>query len=429
MPARKWWIALLVLAASAIGWILGRAGAPAPAEPTTASPPRAGQAEPAPERRTVHGQTTSAEALTALAYVDGTVDPEREKTGVLLHRRDETSPGANLYCSRDLRTAFLLDLDGSILKRWRFPHRGLDHCELLPDGSILGLIQDRAVIQVDGDSKVVWSHESEVHHSFFRTAAGELWILARRPRKVAGLHPRQRVYEDRIEILDPSGRLIREISLLDAFLASPYRFLLPSVADRELPPEQPGREPVLDLLHANQVEVFDGSLASRSPLFARGNFLVSFRNISAVALFDAGASRILWLWGPSNLAYPHHPSVLPSGNLLIFNNGTRESEVLELDPLQLSVVWRYRPGPEFFTATRGSCQRLPNGNTLITESNKGYVFEVNGKGEKVWVWANPLFLEGNKRAYVWRMERYGPERLTFLRPDGAGATPGRAASE
>lgn len=429
MSVRKWWIALLVLATGAIGWVVGRGYGPRPTEPAaTASPPPALD-EPAAERRTMHGQTTSAEALTALAYVDGTVDPEREKTGVLLHRPEAVSPGANFYCSRDLRSALLLDLDGSILKRWRFPQRGLDHCELLPDGSVLGLIQDRAVIRVDGDSKVLWSHESEVHHSFFRTADGELWVLARRPRKVPELHPRQRVYEDRIEVLDLQGRLLREISLLDAFLASNYRFLLPSVADQDLPPEQAGREPVLDLLHANQVEVFDGTLAPRSPLFARGNFLVSFRNVSALAIFDASASRVLWLWGPSNLAYPHHPSVLHSGNLLVFNNGTRESEVLELDPLRLSVVRRYRPGPEFFTATRGSCQRLANGNTLITESNKGYVFEVDPKGEKVWVWANPLFLEGSKRAYVWRMERYGPERLTFLRPGGARATPGPGASE
>jgi len=37
----------------------------------------------------------------------------------------------------------------------------------------------------------------------------------------------------------------------------------------------------------------------------------------------------------------------------------------------------------------GSCQRLPNGNTLITESNPGRAFEVTPDQKIVWEYINP----------------------------------------
>ena len=51
------------------------------------------------------------------------------------------------------------------------------------------------------------------------------------------------------------------------------------------------------------------------------------------------------------------------------------------------------------------CQRLPNGNTLITEADTGRVFEVTRKGEVVWEfgnkWGSPTAFMGEAiyRAY------------------------------
>jgi len=39
----------------------------------------------------------------------------------------------------------------------------------------------------------------------------------------------------------------------------------------------------------------------------------------------------------------------------------------------------------------GYAQRLPNGNTLITESSFGRFFEVTKQGEIVWEYVNPFF--------------------------------------
>jgi hypothetical protein len=393
----------------AFGLLLGLAAC------SEAPPPSASQTG-AVDRETVHGAAPP-RSLEALPYVDGTFDPAQEKRGVLLHLPQKASAGLNLYCSRELGAALLLDMAGEIVHRWRFPSKGVDHCEALPDGGVLGLVQDRAVVALDRSSKVLWTHRAEVHHGFHRQADGTLWVLARRPSSRPDLHPTLRVYDELLQVLDGDGRLLREHSLLDAWLASPYRFLLPEVADRTFPGAR--NEPVLDLLHANHVEVLDGALEARSPLFARGNLLVSLRNLSAIAFLDPKAEQVLWVWGPNNLVYQHHPSLLPTGRILLFNNGVSESEVLEVDPVSSRVPWRYRAGSDFFSATRGSCQRLANGNTLVTESNTGYVFEVTPTGEKVWEWANPLILPGGKRAFVWRMTRLPLGSLPF--PAGAPA--------
>jgi len=60
-----------------------------------------------------------------------------------------------------------------------------------------------------------------------------------------------------------------------------------------------------------------------------------------------------------------------------------------------------------FRSTRaggGAAQRLSNGNTLITESDEGRVFEVTKGGERVWSYMNSD-RAGGKRATIYRMTR------------------------
>jgi hypothetical protein len=65
--------------------------------------------------------------------------------------------------------------------------------------------------------------------------------------------------------------------------------------------------------------------------------------------------------------------------------------VLEFDPRTRAVTWSYEGSAEdpFDSATGGSVQRLPNGNTLITESDGGRAFEVTPSREIVWEYYNP----------------------------------------
>jgi hypothetical protein len=133
-----------------------------------------------------------------------------------------------------------------------------------------------------------------------------------------------------------------------------------------------------------------------------------------VVVTDPEASRILWSWGPGTLTYQHDPSYV-GGNLLVFDNGIRQSRVLEIDPHSLDVRWQYGPEKGFFTRTRGSSQRLPNGNTLIIESDSGYAFEVTPEGRTVWAFANPEIDDKGLREALWSMRRLSAEELPWLR--------------
>src|SRR3546814_3637783 len=67
------------------------------------------------------------------------------------------------------------------------------------------------------------------------------------------------------------------------------------------------------------------------------------------------------------------------------------SRILEFDPETMDIVWRYvgtadRP---FDSSIRSTVERLPNGDTLITESNGGRLFEVAGDGRIVWEYLHP----------------------------------------
>jgi len=105
---------------------------------------------------------------------------------------------------------------------------------------------------------------------------------------------------------------------------------------------------------------------------------------------------------PSVLSHQHAPVALDNGNILAFDNGNFRtgkhvafSRVLEIDPASNEVVWQYADElvNAFYTAYMGSAQRLPNGNTHVTESATGRLFEVTPAGEVVWEYVIPWFAE------------------------------------
>jgi hypothetical protein len=130
----------------------------------------------------------------------------------------------------------------------------------------------------------------------------------------------------------------------------------------------------------------------------------------------------------------HCPSELPDGKLLLFDNGTfRDGEnvpysrVIEVDRRTRAITWEYRDSPpeNFFTALMGAAQRLANGNTLITESMFGRVFEVDRDRRVCWEYVVPYFSayhdEETARLFpevtnaVFRAYRYTPDEVPWLR--------------
>jgi hypothetical protein len=101
--------------------------------------------------------------------------------------------------------------------------------------------------------------------------------------------------------------------------------------------------------------------------------------------------------------------------MLLFDNhhAPGQSEVIEFDPFSQQVLWSYTGTTDklFYTANCGSSERLPNGNTLITESNNGRAFEVTPDKTIVWEFYNPHRVGQNIEfiATLFEVIRLGPE--------------------
>jgi len=356
--------------------------------------------------------------LQTLGYLSGYQrKPNRE--GVTVYNKDKACKGYNLYLSGcnpfsvHSKQVFLIDMEGNILHSW---HPLLDkelmdtnwrRAYLYKNGDLLVIIENSVLVKLDKDSNIKWVYRGNPHHDLFVDKDGNIYVLKIKARVIPKYDPKKPVYDDFICILSPAGYELRCISILSCIEHSSYGFLLDRI-----------KQEYGDILHTNTIEVLDGRLAKKSPAFKKGNVLISIRNLNTVCIVDLELGKVVWaltdLW-----KYQHQPTILENGNMLVFDNnptledikairnfkyflkdykslpdtvkGSAFSRVIEINPFSKKVVWEYRGEKNFpfYSFVLGSAQRLPNGNTLITESVAGRAFEVTKEKEIVWEFINP----------------------------------------
>ena len=168
--------------------------------------------------------------------------------------------------------------------------------------------------------------------------------------------------------------------------------------------------------------MLDGRFADRAPWLKRGNVLTSFLVLDTIAVVDMETDTVVQAWMGS-FRDQHDPKLLDNGNFLLFDNrgGGIASSVMEFDPVTGDMKWEYRGDEDdpFCTETCGTTQRFANGNTLITESDRGRAFEVDRRGEIVWEFFNP-YRAGESQEFVAAildMQRLPPDfPLDWARP-------------
>ncbi len=188
------------------------------------------------------------------------------------------------------------------------------------------------------------------------------------------------------------------------------------------------------------------------------NVVISSRQASIVAIVARDGS-VVWQLGPDfsrgetlrdigQVIGQHHAHIVPeglpgAGNMLIFDNGGSSgygapsaiapnglgiyaratSRVLEINPVTLELVWSYQ-APNFFSTNISSAQRLPNGNTLITEGAPGRIFEVTADRAIVWEYMSPFFGGPRSTNSVYRAYRLPYEWIPQLRaPEEVAVAP------
>jgi len=150
----------------------------------------------------------------------------------------------------------------------------------------------------------------------------------------------------------------------------------------------------MDWTHSNSV-FFDENSES---------VFVSVRNLSRITKIDYASKELIWNMGQTdfmneiyfeedlNFSQQHSVQVLDNGNLLFFDNhrylSPELSRCIEVSydesDYSVEIVWEHVLPEELFTGSRGECDRLANGNTLITVGRTGNTLEVTSDNEVVW---------------------------------------------
>ncbi len=360
--------------------------------------------------------------LASIGYAGDTALAPTAHSGVTKHDSARAHPGMNLYISGHASEAVLMDMDGRVRHRWSVDfdvlwpgyeppdyvritgHQYWRRVHAFPNGDLLALHEGIGLVKLDHDSTVRWKRRDNYHHDFAVTGDGLIYALNRtmEPRAAtSGEEPF--LMEPILSVLSADGDELRRIPLLPCFENSSYAPMLNRL---------PGSG---DLFHENTIQVFDGSLAERSPLFAAGNVLISIWTLDVIAIINPDEQRVLWaltgLWRRQ-----HESTLLPDGNLIVFDNrGNRGgSRILEFDPFTQEIAWTYAPEnpADFHSEWCGGLQRLSNGNTLITETNAGRAFELTPSHEIVWEFINPNQTNSQNTtliASLWKVTRLPKE--------------------
>jgi len=386
------------------------------------------------------GSDKSEDNLKALRSVPYTTVTKGEsdpaKAGVVRFKPSKSYRGYNLYCSTLTSEVVLMDMTGTVVNTWAYPDgpaRVWDFARMLDNGDVIVIRKFHDVIKLDWNSQLVWRNDLKSHHEITFLPDSTIYVIGREVHE----HRRLRVRFPAIVRLSECGKEIErwstfanleeikrkfdQSSFIDTILDS---LIADGVDPKTWEPLSAHAESVkaeidawprrYDQFHMNTISIIpDTPLGRSDPRFGEGNLLICFRNVNQIAVLEKDTKEILWVWGEGNLDWPHHPTMLESGNILIFDNGARKrkhTRLIELNPLTEEIEWEYvgDPPETFYTPERGSSQRFPNGNTLVCEGDRGRCFEITGEGEIVWEWYNPG-MRSRHRGQVYRMERIPPE--------------------
>jgi len=208
-----------------------------------------------------------------------------------------------------------------------------------------------------------------------------------------------------------------------------------------------------DWMHINSISTLGPNkwFDNGDQRFHPDNIIWDGRETNIIAIIDKTTGNIAWKIGPDYNAGKalielgwiigqHHAHMIPKGlpgegNILVYDNGgwagygapnpgaptgiknaLRDySRVLEFDPTTLEIIWQHTPkeagflhptdSNRYYSPFISSAQRLPNGNTLITEGSGGRIVEVTADHQVVWEYISPYWGGLMKMNMVYRAYR------------------------
>lgn len=334
------------------------------------------------------------------------------KAKLNINNTGKTFKGFTLYSVSGTAEVLLFNMNGEIVHTWNVD---AERARLLPNGNLLVLHGTKwgkdvepwkglrtKIREYDWDGNIVWEHTANdvAHHDLVRLTNGNTIFLRRT------ILPKQ--YKSKITDIKKRALDIRADSIIEIDSKGKTKWIWHTYEHldlnscgrrecREIDAEQ-SRGKLKDWTHVNTVTVIPENkwYDNGDMRFKPGNIIFLPRNFWTIYIIDKESGKIVWEYGgdyKGGISGGHEAHMIPkgfpgAGSILVLDNGAKvhrgESFVLEINPISSKLEWIYDVGTKFFTGTRGSIQRLPNGNTLIVEDNTGRVFEVTKSKETVW---------------------------------------------
>jgi len=374
------------------------------------------------------GEAERIEQLSAIGYLAGGQQAD-DSGGVSQHDPQRTAAGLNLVTSGHGPVALLLDMDGEVVHEWRadfaqvFPnHPKPGHgkeprqnywrdARLFPNGDIVVIWELLGLFKLDRDSRLLWAVPEPAHHELQLAESGEIVHLQAERRMIQGI-AEKRAIEDFIVVRDGGGKEIRRVAMSDALRNVSWPRLRKEfwvrAKERGYRLNEKNRH---DPFHTNSLWLLTPAEAARlGDSFRAGDALVSMAMLDTIAIFDIEKGVTRWSQqGPFGMQHGPRPTL--DGGIVLFNNflTAARSSVLTLDPRSRRVLREYT-GPKskpLFSRRSGRIQVLPNGNTLVVETEGGRALEITSQGETVWEFRTPFRSgdAGDKVASLYSLER------------------------
>ncbi|MFC1997865.1 arylsulfotransferase family protein [Chloroflexota bacterium] len=263
---------------------------------------------------------------------------------------------------------------------------------LLENGDIIFNFDFLGMVRLDVCGKVIWRLEYRTHHSIYKDEYNNLWV----PGQINHTEPLPDLPNFKPPFIEPTvikvnleGEILEEISIIDLFQENGLQGLLymPSIANRNTAVSG-------DTLHLNDVETFPSFM--EDGIFKAGDIMVSLRNIHAIVIFSETDLKIKHM-SIGEFVRQHDPDFIDGYTISVLDNNLiapedygHQSRIIIKSFLN-DQSYAYFSGNEavaFYTEVMGNHEWLPNGNLLITESDKGRAFEIDQQGNIVWEFVN-----------------------------------------
>lgn len=354
-----------------------------------------------------------------------------------------------------------IDFDGNVL--WSFDHNQFVNDE---DAGPRWVARQHHDFQIEGNPVGYYIPGQDPKDDF-----NKVLLLTHNDVSKPKVSP-QLLVEDALLEIDREGNILWTWNLMDHFREFNLSETQKNTIFRDPNTQECGPDGEGDIFHINCASYLGPNkwFDEGDERFNPENIIMDSREANIMFIISHKTGKVVWSIGPDYTASRelrimgpiigmHHSHMIPkglpgAGNIMVFDNGgwagygapsqvsqmgikseRRDySRVMEINPLTLKIEWSFSAADlgwktpftatYFYSPLTSSAQRLPNGNTMITEGTTGRILEVTAEKELVWEYNYPdvgpgLLYRAYRVPYEWVPQLAKPEEVPVARLNNA----------